>query len=108
MAFLKEALKSKNHLREDYEEFLRLSSLFHGGESPAKPFRRPGALHQARWMGKAIYCLKLQMLKSQMSLTGRRKAGVERVALFVALVYCKQWHETPISVKAPLNDVLFL
>ncbi|KAG0730287.1 hypothetical protein GWK47_028531 [Chionoecetes opilio] len=59
-------------------------------------------------MAKAIYCLKLQMLKSQLSLTGREKAGVERVALFVALVYCKQWHEAPISVKAPLNDMLFL
>ncbi|KAG0711437.1 hypothetical protein GWK47_020605 [Chionoecetes opilio] len=107
LAFLKEAL-SKNHPREDYEELLRLSYLFLGGEGPAKPFRRPGALHQARWMAKAIYCLKLQMLKSQLSLTGREKAGVERVALFVALVYCKQWHEAPISVKAPLNDVLFL
>ncbi|KAG0705268.1 hypothetical protein GWK47_024524 [Chionoecetes opilio] len=99
---------SKNHPREDYEELLCLSYLFLGGEGPAKPFRRPGALHQARWMAKAIYCLKLQMLKSQLSLTGREKAGVERVALFVALVYCKQWHEAPISVKAPLNDVLFL
>ncbi|KAG0724840.1 hypothetical protein GWK47_039783 [Chionoecetes opilio] len=108
LAFLKEALMSKNHPREDYEELLRLSYLFLGGEGPATPFRRPGALHQARWMAKAIYCLKLQMLKSQLSLTGREKAGVERVALFVALVYCKQWHEAPISVKAPLNDVLFL
>ncbi|KAG0718982.1 U2 small nuclear ribonucleoprotein B'' [Chionoecetes opilio] len=108
LAFLKEALMSKIHPREDYEELLRLSYLFLGGEGPAKPFRRPGALHQARWMAKAIYCLKLQMLKSQLSLTGREKAGVERVALFVALVYCKQWHEAPISVKAPLNDVLFL
>ncbi|KAG0715569.1 hypothetical protein GWK47_011670 [Chionoecetes opilio] len=86
LAFLKEALMSKNHPREDYEELLRLSYLFLGGEGPAKPFRRPGALHQARWMAKAIYCLKLQMLKSQLSLTGREKAGVERVALFVALI----------------------
>ncbi|KAG0713304.1 hypothetical protein GWK47_016498 [Chionoecetes opilio] len=108
LAFLKEALMLKNHPREDYEELLRLSYLFLGGEGPAKPFRRPGALHQARWIAKAIYCLKLQMLKSQLSLTGREKAGVERVALFVALVYCKQWHEAPISVKAPLNDVLSL
>ncbi|KAG0730275.1 hypothetical protein GWK47_028563 [Chionoecetes opilio] len=86
LAFLKEALMSKNHPREDYEELLRLSYLFLGGEGPAKPFRRPGALHQAWWMAKAIYCLKLQMLKSQLSLTGREKAGVERVAFFVALV----------------------
>ncbi|KAG0698828.1 hypothetical protein GWK47_025944 [Chionoecetes opilio] len=57
---------------------------------------------------KASTASKIQMLKSQLSLTGREKAGVERVALFVALVYCKQWHEAPISVKAPLNDVLFL
>ncbi|KAG0724984.1 hypothetical protein GWK47_004858 [Chionoecetes opilio] len=101
LAFLKEALMSKNHPREDYEELLRLSYLFLGGEGPAKPFRCPRALHQARWMAKAIYCLKLQMLKFQLSLTGREKAGVKRVALFVALVYCKQWHEAPISVKRP-------
>ncbi|KAG0725719.1 hypothetical protein GWK47_038071 [Chionoecetes opilio] len=63
LALLKKALMSKNHPREDYEELLRLSYLFLGGEGSAKPFRRPGALHQARWMAKAIYCLKLQMLK---------------------------------------------
>ncbi|KAG0698746.1 hypothetical protein GWK47_025984 [Chionoecetes opilio] len=66
-------MSKKNPPREDYEELLRLSYLFLGGEGPAKPFRRPGALHQARGMAKAIYCLKLQMLKSQLSLTGREK-----------------------------------
>lgn len=58
-------------------------------------------------MGKAIYCLQLLMLEFQLTLTGRKKTGMEQVTLFAALVYCKQWHETPISKRAPLNDVLF-
>ncbi|KAG0726569.1 hypothetical protein GWK47_004280 [Chionoecetes opilio] len=88
------------------KNFLRLSYLFLGGEGPAKPFRVLSS-PSSRWMAKAIYCLKLQMLKSQLSLTGREKAGVERVALFVALVYCKQWHEAPISVKSSVERRAF-
>lgn len=72
LAFLKEPLMSKSHSREDYGEFLCLSFLFLGGEGPTKPFRHPGALHQAPWVAKAIYCLMFQML----SVTDREKAGV--------------------------------
>ena len=108
MAFLEEAINQEKHPREDYEELLRLSYLFLGGDGQTKPFRYPGALHHARWMVKAIHCLKIQMLQSQLSLTLQDKAGVERVALFVTLVYCKQWHEAPSSVKAPLKNVLFM
>lgn len=46
LAFLKEALMSKNHRREDYEELLCLSYLSLSGQSPDKPFHHPGALHQ--------------------------------------------------------------
>lgn len=107
LTFLREALTTKKHPREDYEELLRLCYAFLGGEDP-KPLRRPGALHQARWMAKAIYCLKLQMLKSQLKLTTRETLGVRRMALFVSLIYVRQWHEAIVSVKAPLNDVRFL
>lgn len=96
LGFLKEPLMSKNHSREDYEELLCLSFLFLGGEDPAKPFRYPGAFHQARWLAKAIYCLMFQMLL----LTDREKAGVGQVALFIALVYCKQLHEALIFYES--------
>ncbi|KAF2352699.1 BRCT domain [Trinorchestia longiramus] len=72
-----------------------------------KPFHRPAALNQARWMTKAIYYLKLQMLKSQLSLTGREKAGTERVSLFVALVHCKKWHEVSIPVESNVERFAF-
>ena len=107
LSFLKESLMSKSHPREDYEELLRLCYTFLGGEE-SKPLRRAGALHQARWMAKALYCLKLQMLNSQLKLTAREAFGVRRMALFVSLVYVRQWHEAIVSVKAPLNDVRFL
>ena len=107
LSFLKECLLSKSYPREDYEELLRLCFVFLGGKD-SKPLRRPGALHQARWMAKALYCLKLQMLNSQLELTAREALGVRRMALFISLVYVRQWHEAMVSVKAPLNDVRFL
>lgn len=69
LAFLKKALEQKNHSREDYKELLSFSYLFFGGQDQTKPLRRPVALHQARWIAKAIYCLKFQMVQSHLSLT---------------------------------------
>ena len=39
-------------------------------------FRAPGAVHQARWMAKAIYCLKIYMFQEQFPLTAAEKKGV--------------------------------
>ncbi|KAG0718140.1 hypothetical protein GWK47_053042 [Chionoecetes opilio] len=90
------------------KNFLRLSYLFLGGEGPPKNHSAVLESPSSPVDGQGHLLPQASDAESQLSLTGREKAGVERVALFVALVYCKQWHEAPISVKAPLNDVLFL
>ena len=46
--------------RDDYQEFLELSLLFLG-HTPVRGirFRGPGALHQARWLAKVLYAIKI-------------------------------------------------
>jgi len=95
--------------REDYKELLNLCMIFLGGADPADvSFRAPGAFHQARWMAKAIYSLKLFLFQHQFSLTTKEKNSVKELALFVSLIYVRFWHEAPLGRKAPLNDMQFL
>jgi hypothetical protein len=106
--FCKTALEG-SHQREDYEEFLKLCLIFLGGERGARvSFRAPGAFHHARWMAKAIYSIKIFLFQKQFSLTAKEKHGVKELALFVSLVYVRFWHEAPLPIRAPLNDLLLL
>ncbi|KAG0728708.1 hypothetical protein GWK47_031919 [Chionoecetes opilio] len=58
-------------------------------------------------MAKAIYGLKLSDAEiPAVADWSSRMPEWNECRLFVALCVCKQCHEAPISVKAPLNDVL--
>jgi len=51
--------------REDYRELVELTIIFLGGVPPRGiSLRIPGAIHHARWMAKAIYCLKIFLFRS--------------------------------------------
>jgi len=99
-------------LTQDFKELLELCRIFLGGYldvNEAKPsFRTPGAFHYARWMAKAIYSLKRDLFQKQFSLTAKEKRGIQELVLFVSLIYIRFWHEAPLAVKAPLNDLLLL
>ena len=46
--------------QRDHQELLELSVIFLGGIPPKGiKFHIPGAVHRARWMAKAIYCIKM-------------------------------------------------
>lgn len=95
--------------REDYRELLQLALVFVGGPSFYVPsFRAPGALHNARWMAKAIYSLKMILFRNQFKLTSRQLKGLMSVSLFVAVIYAKFWHEASNAERAPRNDMMFL
>lgn len=51
----------KDYPREDYKEFLHLAALMIGLDVKLT-IRKPGALHRARWMAKAIYSMKIELL----------------------------------------------
>lgn len=88
--FIKSVLTVGKHPREDYKELLQLSLLYLGGWSENDfSFRVPGALHQARWMSKAIYTLKIVLFNKQLSIPQQEKNGMQRVAHFVSLIYVR-------------------
>jgi len=106
--FCKAALGG-SHQREDYEDFLKLSLIFQGGAKGARvSFQAPGAFHHARLMVKAISSIKIFLFQQLLSPTAKEKHSVKELALFVRLVYFRFWHEAPLPIRAPLNDLLLL
>lgn len=104
--YIQNVLKDGSHPREDYKELLQLSLLYLGGWSKNDfNFRIPGALHQARWMAKAIYALKIVLFTKQLNIPQRELKGMKRVAHFVSLIYVRFWHEAIVSRWAPKNDL---
>jgi hypothetical protein len=104
-SFYADAIYSNSIPRDDYRELLWLCHVFLGGSLEGMScFRVPGAMHQARWMAKAIYSLKIFLFRGQMKLTTHEVAGMKTISLFVSLVYGRYWHESPIPERAPLND----
>jgi hypothetical protein len=106
VVYYTEALNTKQ-TRDDYAELLNLCRIFLG-ETANVHFRAPGATHNARWMSKAIYCLKIYLFQHQFVLTQSEKKGVTAVSLFVSIIYGQFWNEAPVAEKAPLNDVKLL
>jgi hypothetical protein len=109
VAFYAEAI-SDHHPREDYLELLQLCRIYLQGQQVAAnvQFRAPGAVHNARWMSKAIYAIKIILFKEQFHLTATETNKLEDLALFVSLLYGCFWHKAPIAANAPLNDALFI
>lgn len=72
-------------------------------------FKVPGATHHARWMSKAIYCLKIYMFQKQFNVGSKKELrGLGDVCSFISIVYVKAWFEAPCPIKAPVQDLNFL
>ena len=65
-------------------------------------------MHRARWMSKAIYCLKIWMFRQQFCLTEQEETLIRKVCLFVVVVYAKFWFLAALPSSAPNNDLLLL
>lgn len=100
----------QNHQpRDDYRELLKLMLIFLGSAPPqGQSFRAPGPMHQARWMAKAIYSLKVWLFRSQFKLTVRESVGLRDLNIFLAKVYLKFWFLAPMASKAARNDLHLL
>lgn len=105
--FIRQQL-AEHHIREDYLELLQLAGRCVGINIEAA-LRRPGAMHRARWMAKAIYCLKMLLLyngnEQTLKLTGRQLRGLQRFGRFVCLVYLEAWYTCRSAADAPFNDI---
>ena len=66
--------------RGDYLELLNLCIVFLGESTTTSEFNvkfmTPGATDNARWMGKAIYCLKIYLFQGKYFITAKEKKGI--------------------------------
>ena len=100
----------KDFVREDYQELLTLAVAYVDPTVTAVSFRRPGALHKARWMSKLIYTLKIILLEPHIMdlpkgtiITGNQVVKLQELAKFTCLVYCKWWFECTEAVDSTYN-----
>jgi hypothetical protein len=82
-------------VRDDYCEFKDLSIVFLGAADVEIHYRRPGALHKARWMAKMIYSLKIALAEKiiEQLLTGtvtvkNQMMKIREFSTFITHVYC--------------------
>lgn len=100
---------TKKIIRDDYRELIELSVIFLNGDPDRKlKIRPPGAMHQARWMARAIYSLKICLLSSQSKLTSKDKTSLLDVCIFIVTRYVKPWLQCTIPIKTPNQDLCFL
>lgn len=83
--------------------------VFLGGVQPhGIKFRAPGADHHARWMSKAIYCLKIYIFQEQFTLKARENNGLREICIFLVMFYVRAWFTAPSAIKAPYQDLTFI
>ncbi|XP_050499022.1 uncharacterized protein LOC126879795 [Diabrotica virgifera virgifera] len=104
--FVKQKL-AEEQPRDDYKEFLQLTLIFLGDKTNVS-FRAPGAYHLARWMAKAIYCLKLFLFRDQMKMRKDNSKLNAEICVFVVYCYVEAWFSATNTTGAPLNDIYFL
>lgn len=94
--------------RDDYREFLQLTKLFLGEKDANIRIRAPGAFHHARWMAKAIYCIKIFLYRDEFKLTAKEKKSITDLSIFIVRVYVEAWFTAPFPHKAPYHDLQFI
>ena len=77
-------------------------------------FKKPGALHKARWMAKLLYGFKICLFEEQISqlppgtvTTKQQVPKIRAFVDFVALVYVSWWLKCDQTTSAPVNDLDF-
>lgn len=107
LEFYRTALTEKIS-KDDYRELIELSIIFLGGDTEHKfKIRPPGAMHQARWMAKVIYSIKISLLSSQFTISNKDKTALLDVCLFIVTSYVKPWLQCNLAIKAPYQDLYF-
>ena len=65
-------------------------------------------MHQARWMARAIYSMKICLLQSHFKISMKEEQALRDVCLFIATVHVKPWLGCSLAAKAPYQDLCFL
>ncbi|KAK3909964.1 Biotin synthase [Frankliniella fusca] len=101
----------KPHIRADYEYLLRLAIIYLGGTPPGgSKFRPPLALSSARFMGRIIYSLTIEMFArtGEFAVDAGLLSRLREVNTFFVTVYIEAWFTAPHSLSAARRDLHFV
>lgn len=76
-----------------------------GVNSQDVKFKAPGACHHARWLSKALYCLKIYLFRKQFKVSAAVLDSLRKICVFIVLFYVKIWFSAPDAIKAPNSDL---
>ncbi|KAG0706298.1 hypothetical protein GWK47_024335 [Chionoecetes opilio] len=106
---LQEILRSEKPPRADYREMAELTLIVLGDTPPRGiHWSRPGAIHQARWMARNLYSMKMFMFAEQLEYDEETVVKLERLNLFLGLFYTPMWMSSTLAADAPANDLQFM
>ena len=71
-------------------------------------FKRPGAVHHARWMAKAIYSLKIYLFRDEFELSQKELNGLRHLCIFIVTLYLKAWYSSTSATAAANHDLQFM
>ena len=95
--------------RADYGEVAEITMSLLGEDPPrGAHWKRPGAIHQARWMARNIYSIKMFMFAEKLNYEDEMKEKLLRICRFLSLFYTTYWLKSPCAADAPLNDLSFI
>ena len=99
-----------SHQRKDYQELIQLVLVFIGGvPSPDLAFRKPGAIHCARFMLRLLYSPKIYIFRDAgFKMTDREIRSLGEFCVFGIAAYTKPWFLSRLPTAAPANDLKLL
>lgn len=109
LSALNEILESSASPRADYREVAELCIILLGKEPPRGiHWAKPGAIHQARWMARNIYSMKMFMFSHELGYSEDTISKLERLNTFLGLFYTTYWMTASSAADAPLHDLQFM
>ena len=103
LEYCRSSLLKTNNVREKRKE---LAELVVSYLSPSIiKTRKTGAVHHARFVGKSIYYLKMQVLSTQIDFIQKNREHVKVITELVACFYSKWYLQSNDTTKSPFMDL---
>ena len=82
---------AREKFRDDYKECIELVLVVLGCPPKNFTYKKPGAVHKARWMAPIIYTLKIFLFRQQLQKDDHEQNNLERFVKFIVFVYIEHW-----------------
>ena len=105
-------------MRGDYKELIDLSIFYlEGKPDDTFRFKSAGPIHKARWMGKLLYCIKLNLCENKIREQHEacpiysdieQTTKIEHFVYFIIMIYIPWWFQCSMTADSPINDLCLL